>query len=1211
MTNSNNNNNSSSATSADTKNRQKNTLSCEKGNSKSNIKDFGALTPSSVNVTFSKINKHGQILTKKVSRSVDGLESDASECRMTSGSATKVTIPFSDLPKYLRGLDANEAIATGWVDSDDEEHEILPKEKFISKGLSFPAQATKMGNYATRTKDSFTQNGPSLVMFDYDYDENAPIHLNSPEEFISALARVIPGFDKVSYVRTYSTSSAIYDIETNECLRPAEGFHIYMVIEDGADLEDFGARLNQRLWLMGLGHIKLSKSLALLKRTLVDVAVFSPERLIFEAGAVLGEGLEQRLPAPEFVCGELATLDTRKVKPLTPNEEQQLLHQERVAKTSDKIILEINARKKDLILDLVTTKRNEGVKITARQAEKIVDAKANYQLTYDDVVVFESGEEVTVAQLLFNPEPFDKQACLDPLRPDKGFGRTLFYANTDTNNPMINSFVEGGRIYRLLEAITICDETLPEVIEENFREIATDINVQNNRYVDIPYILPGITLVKAGKGEGKTEAISKWISQHRSLRTLNITHRVTLARSLGTRFQMDIYNDESMTPEKLTTTQHLSCCYDSVYKLAGQSYDVVVLDEVVQLMRHMVSETVSEKFLAMQVLLNIVYSAKYVVMMDADVQPFHIQFLKDIALIRDDVALNVVLNVRKSAQGRDIDVLQTIEGRQDELTLLKRMVAKARVGGMFYASNSVKDVELKAEQVLRELGHDIPINHGDFIIEFDNRRAIIISGNNSGNVEVQAFIDNINKMIRTDDLVFCSPSMGTGVSIDSVSGVPRFDEIFARFTKRAGNTPSDCSQHLARVRDCTKYTLTIVDDTSFECTDAAMIIDQKLLTAVKAVDAKTNPFHHCWNFDAATGQYVWLDSGYSLWMGFIKGMEAQERNMFGDHLKMQFDLEGYHLNEVVLSYEDSVANDRTQLDGRVKSQKAEAKEREYQIRREVPLISDEEYQALKNKRNLKIDERRKVEKRYYSDIMGITDMAELNYLICDSDANISNRVNSLVLGMDPAALLVREISNRVDSKKLHIDKTADYERYQLAKQAAEIVGVVIEDGVLVNQEKKIDDDVLDDLHDFLYRRASQVKKFFGLGVSKNKDVQKRNQSLLGFLKKLGIRTERVSSRNSDGSSGKVRYIDPMALDQVNSDIKRARLGSILAGFNPPKATGDLATFVLYQETGLGYLMPEIQTYLYALNDRTLKELDLALNFKENRALYQDGEYEAA
>ena len=72
--------------------------------------------------------------------------------------------------------------------------------------------------------------------------------------------------------------------------------------------------------------------------------------------------------------------------------------------------------------------------------------------------------------------------------------------------------------------------------------------------------------------------------------------------------------------------------------------------------------------------------------------------------------------------------------------------------------------------------------------------------------------------------------------------------------------------------------------------------------------------------------------------------------------------------------------------------------------------------------------------------------------------------------------------------------------------------------------------------------------------------------------------------------------------RINRDLEQARKGSILAGYNPPKPTGELATFVLYQEANLGHLMPEVQRYLYSLNERTLEELDIALNFNANNSL---------
>lgn len=1188
-----------------TNSRQKNTsINTDKGIPNINnisVETCKKSTQESVPFTFSKIKKNGETLTKKVSL-VDGrVISDASECRMSRGRSEQVSLTLPEFPTFLRSLKPNEAIATGWVNGTVSEYEILPKEKFLSLGAEFPATSFEHGHYSTRTKDSFHQEGSSLIVFDYDHDENAEIQLTCPEDFIKLLATVIPKFDEVSYVRTYSTSSAIYEKGSDKCYRPADGFHIYMVIDDGSDLVDFGERLNKHLWLKGYGHVKVSKSAALLKRTLVDVAVFSPERLIFEAGAVVSPELEQRLPTPEYVERPLASFNTRQLKPLTAKQEQQRLMEEKLVQTSEKVLAAQSEVRKALVLELIGKQEADGKNLTVRQAEKIVEAKMNHQLTYDTVISFENGDDLTVAELLFKADQYDKMMCLDPLREEKGFGKVQFYANAESGHPIIHSFVEGGRIYRLLESITTEDELDPSVYTEHFRELASSLALQDNRYLELPALREGITVIRSQKGTGKTFGLARWLEEHPDLRVLNVTHRVSLARALGTNFKMDIYNDESMTSTKLVCSQRLSCCYDSVYKLSRQHYDVVILDEAVQVMRHIIADTVKEKFLCLNVLLNIIYNAKYVIMMDADFQAFHVEFLKTIDLIRAETKINVVLNTHQPAKGNKVTLLQDGDGRADELSLLARMVDTARQGGLFYASNSVKDVELKAEQVLRELGHNLPVKKGDFILEVGGRRTIIISGNNSGNAEVQEFIDHINERIRDDDMIFCSPSMGTGVSIDSVGGKPRFGEVFSRFTKRAGNIPSDCIQHMARVRDCTKTTLTIVDDSSYECTNADQIIEERLLTAVRLVDSKTNPFQHCLNFNSWTGQYEWGDSGYSHWLGFIRGMEAQERNLFGNHLRLQLEQEGYELDYKVLNAKDEQAEERQALDSRVKAQKAEAKELEYQLRSNTPLIGDDEYKALKNRKNLRMDDRRKVDKKYYADIMGMVYVDDVNDLICQSDAKRDERVGGLTLGMDPKALLVKEISDRVNGTKQHLDKTTGFEKYKLSVSLAKVMGVHVEDGKITSTFDEITDEVIDEAYALLRQYPNATKRLFKTSVPKNVDKQKRSQKVLSILKRIGISTIRKSNRAVEGVQ-KVRYIDERSIQQINLDVNRARKHSVLSGFNPPKASGEFDTYLLYNESNLCHLMPDVHNYIYSLKPESLADLNDALNLKDDKQL---------
>jgi len=72
-------------------------------------------------------------------------------------------------------------------------------------------------------------------------------------------------------------------------------YHVWVGgIEDGNDIHRYGKTFAKRCWLANLGtYIKVSKSGSMLERQLIDDAVFSPERLVFEAKPTLAEGLSQ------------------------------------------------------------------------------------------------------------------------------------------------------------------------------------------------------------------------------------------------------------------------------------------------------------------------------------------------------------------------------------------------------------------------------------------------------------------------------------------------------------------------------------------------------------------------------------------------------------------------------------------------------------------------------------------------------------------------------------------------------------------------------------------------------------------------------------------------------------------------------------------------------------------------------------------------------
>ena len=67
----------------------------------------------------------------------------------------------------------------------------------------------------------------------------------------------------------------------------SDGRHIYVLVQNGADIERFLHTLHERCWLHGFGWLMVGAGGQLLDRSLVDRMVCAPERLVFEGAPVL------------------------------------------------------------------------------------------------------------------------------------------------------------------------------------------------------------------------------------------------------------------------------------------------------------------------------------------------------------------------------------------------------------------------------------------------------------------------------------------------------------------------------------------------------------------------------------------------------------------------------------------------------------------------------------------------------------------------------------------------------------------------------------------------------------------------------------------------------------------------------------------------------------------------------------------------------------
>lgn len=1097
-------------------------------------------------IQFSVLTKFTGPLTKQLSLKDGKVHSDSSECRMHNGLAQRLTVPFDQLPDLFSNLTQHQAIATGWVDHEEREVEVLTRDKFEHHRYSYPAHKSPQGVYATRTLNSFCQRGPSLIMFDHDHDENSPHNADTPEQFIALLSKVIPGFNDTNFIRTFSTSSSIYHNETGQCLRPADGFHIYMVVPEGQDLQRFGEVLEKRLWLAGLGYIKVSKrNGSLLKRTIVDTAVFSPERLIFEAGAVIlpGNPIVQNLPKPEFNVRQFAMLDTTQLLDLTDAEEEAFNQAVKAAQNTDQVLAAKIAVKEQLTDEYLDQARRHGRILSRRAAYRMVEGLEKHILPPFHPIMFSDGTQVSILELMSNPAKWDGRSCFDPLRPDKGPDRAKFFANVDqvVINPVIHSFVEGSRHFVLRESLKLLSQQSSAENSEDLREVSNNFETQNNRFLNPITLREGWTFIKSDKGTGKTKTVSDVI-QGTDLTTLAITHRVSLTQSLSRDFGLACYNEKDVASNHILRSQkRLGICYDSLHKIAGQVYDIVILDEVTQLMRHTKSLSVKNKFICLNVLRAILMNARYVIAMDADLALPFIEILRAelSGCIRPHSHLNVVINQYKPAQAqqRQARIYTKEDGKSHERGWEEALIEHIKTGqGTFVATNARVHSYNLANLIAKELGHklDDPITAGHFITEIPGHRIITITSDNTGEPEVTDFVTNLNTKLLSTDILIASPSVGTGVSIDAIEGIPKFGRTFGRFTRRAGNTSGDCMQHLSRVRECREFDLVILDTAEIEPVESKTIIDDAIYKKLRVIDRQVSCFDL--NFCPFRRQYVFMDGDWAKWFGELTALENTDRNDFSDNVIARMKDEGY----TVHTFNPNMTDLRFEyLSEQCKIITQERKDHDTKLLQQTILITDEELETLEKDVQLTMEEKRQLRKRKVADTFGAYDDDDLNPLLALSPETLSSRRNGLMLGMYGETLFVTDLINRVDAEKQHIEKTANYPKWQLIWHIASMVGISLDtEGLPKHCEMLVTDDIRNAIYESLWEQRADVKILLGISMKLFKVHQfaDRARAVGRIMSVCGIKLK----RKKIGTGTYIYQMDQKRFDELRADIIRAR-----------------------------------------------------------------------
>ena len=264
-------------------------------------------------IELTRLTKIGGPLTKRIELSADGkLISDGSACIMSSGCAQRARFDrLDDVAQLIQSLGSHEAIALGSLRPDlPDQVEVTTQDRLAKMNGSAPAGlVARNSNHV-----SYCPGQPALALLDID-TKGMPAAVRARIEEIggiwAALVSVVPALATAGRITRRSTSAGLSRADTGEALPGSNNMHVYLEVQDGADVERFLRTLHDRCWLAGFGWHIVGAGGQLLERSIVDRVVYAAERLVFEGPPLLIAPLLQDQASRQPHVHEGPAIDTR------------------------------------------------------------------------------------------------------------------------------------------------------------------------------------------------------------------------------------------------------------------------------------------------------------------------------------------------------------------------------------------------------------------------------------------------------------------------------------------------------------------------------------------------------------------------------------------------------------------------------------------------------------------------------------------------------------------------------------------------------------------------------------------------------------------------------------------------------------------------------------------------------------------------------------
>jgi hypothetical protein len=300
----------------------------------------------------------------------------------------------------------------------------------------------------------------------------------------------------------------------------------------------------------------------------------------------------------------------------------------------------------------------------------------------------------------------------------------------------------------------------------------------------------GMIALSSPKGTGKT----KWIAQQvEGLgKVLSAGHRRSLQRSLSERLKLDYIGDLDKANGEFISgsayTLRVSFVVDSLLAIDPEQFRGcdLVIDEVVQVIRHLLTSSTCAKDGKRPALLGrlrqLIQAARRVIVADADLDNATLHYLKD--LRGEDQPIFLIRNDYQT-QGYGVRVIQCPDRTAITADLLDDITTLETGKVLFVATDSKATSKALARTIEQLFAAGM--------------RVLVINSDTAGGELERAFIQNPDAVLAQGefDIVVCSPSMSTGVSIEAQGIIAKVYGIFSGVSA----TDADMAQALGRVRE--------------------------------------------------------------------------------------------------------------------------------------------------------------------------------------------------------------------------------------------------------------------------------------------------------------------------------------------------------------------------------------------------------------------------